>query len=98
MNFGITLSNRGVLVGDRVEYLVVDGRTATALPAVGFYFDRDEPGAYRHRHPLSLGALLKWDTYCPVGRAYDSGNIVIYDTGRVSARNPCSARPVGRAP
>jgi hypothetical protein len=34
------------LVKDDLSFLVVDRRLATALPAVGVYFERDEPDAY----------------------------------------------------
>jgi hypothetical protein len=83
---------RYVLVNDQLAFLVVDRRIASGLPAVGFYFERDEPRAYRHRRPPSLAALLKFDHVCPVGRVLDSGQIVVYDTRRMR-QHPCARRP-----
>ncbi|MEA2375915.1 MAG: hypothetical protein QOD53_2378 [Thermoleophilaceae bacterium] len=85
------------LVADKISYLVVDRRLATALPGVGFYFDRDEPGAYRHKRPPSLSALLKYDAACSVGRAFDSGEIVVYDTRRAAQVSRCAAAVAGPA-
>jgi hypothetical protein len=69
-----------VLLKDRISYVVVDRRLASALPLVGVYVERDEPGAYDHRHPPSLAALLKFDGVCPIARTFDSGNISIFNT------------------
>jgi hypothetical protein len=82
---------RLVISADRLGYLVVDKRLTTGLPAVGFYVERDEPGAYEHKRPLDAGALLKYDLVCPVGRAFDSGSLVVYDTRRMSVRGQCPA-------
>ncbi|HEX8067870.1 MAG TPA: hypothetical protein VF520_15225 [Thermoleophilaceae bacterium] len=87
---------RLAISADRIGYLVVDKRLATGLPEVGFYFEREEPGAYRHRRPLGLGGLVKYDLVCPVGRAFDSGDLVVYDTRRMSLGGECPARPPGR--
>lgn len=92
------------LVTDKIGYLVVDRRISTALPGVGFYFERDEPGAYRHKRPPSLAALGKYDGVCSVGRAYDSGSLVVYDTRRVAQSSRCTGAAAaavaggGRAP
>ena len=86
---------RFILSADRLGYLVVDRRIATDLPAVGFYFERQEPNAYMHRRPIDLRGLLKYDLVCPVGRAFDSGSIVVYDTRRMALRGECpSSVPV----
>jgi hypothetical protein len=84
---------RYVVAHDAVGYLVADRRLTTALPEVGVYFDREEPGAYRHARPIEPRALAKWDAVCPVGRAFDSGNLVVYDTRWMSLRGVCD---VGR--
>jgi hypothetical protein len=83
---------RLIVSADDLDHLVIDRRTTTALPTVGFYFEREEPGAYEHRSPLDLAALLKYDLVCPVGRAFDSGNLVVYDTRRMAASEVCTAR------
>jgi hypothetical protein len=80
---------RLIISEDALGHLVVDKRLSAALPTVGFYFEREEPGAYRHERPLDLGTLLKYDLVCPVGRAFDSGNLVVYDTRRMSVRGQC---------
>jgi hypothetical protein len=64
-----------------VRYLVVDRRLSTALPALGFYFEPDEPGAFQHFNPISLQALTKFNTLPEIDRVFDSGDIVIYDVG-----------------
>lgn len=88
---------RYIVSADRIGYLVADKRITTDRPAVGFYFTRHEPGAYRHERPIDLRALVKWDLVCPVGRVLDSGNLVVYDTRRMSFRGECPhAGPAGR--
>jgi hypothetical protein len=87
---------RLIVDANAIGHLVVDKRLTTDTPAVGFYFDREEPGAYEHERPLSGSALLKYDLTCPVGRAFDSGNLVVYDTRRMSLAGVCP--PVGGAP
>lgn len=62
-----------------VQYLVVDLRLSTALPAVGFYFDLDEPGAFKYTTPIDRQALTKFNTMPQIDRVFDSGDIVIYD-------------------
>ena len=80
---------RFIVSADKIGYLVVDRRITTALPAVGFYFERLEPNAYRHKRPMALGGLLKYDLVCPVGRVFDSGDLLVYDTRRMSVRGQC---------
>jgi hypothetical protein len=65
----------------RIRYLVIDLRFSTSLPATGFYFDGAEPGAYRHRSPIDPQGLTKFDGADGVSRLFDSGDIIIYDTG-----------------
>jgi hypothetical protein len=91
--------NRGLRRAVRdagVSYLVVDRRLATALPLVGYYFQRTEPNAFGHRRPPREKDLLKYDHICPVDRIFDSGNIVVYDTRRVRGGVGC-AHLVGSA-
>jgi hypothetical protein len=65
----------------RIRYVVIDNRFGTSLPASGYYFDGAEPDAYRHSTPINRQLLMKWDEAQGVSRLFDSGNIVIYDTG-----------------
>jgi hypothetical protein len=75
---------RHILVGDDLSYLMVDRRLADGLPAVGVYFESDEPHAYHHVTPPSESALVKYDGVCPISRVFDSGDIIIYDTRPVA--------------
>jgi hypothetical protein len=61
-----------------VRYIVVDRRLTTGPPLIGYYFDRDEPGAFRHEVPLELRALTKFDRVPGFSRVFDSGNIAMY--------------------
>jgi len=65
----------------RIRYLVVDLRLSTALPLEGFYFEPDEPAAFRLTRPISSVALTKFSTIPQINRVFDSGDIVIYDVG-----------------
>ena len=70
---------RSVLQTNKVRYVVVDERLSQSLPYNGRYFGRDEPGANRHREPISKEVLAKFNDVAEADRVYDSGNIVIYD-------------------
>lgn len=60
----------------RIRYLVVDLRLSSSLPSVGFYFENDQPTT-----PISREALTKFSMVPSLNRLFDSGNIIIYDTG-----------------
>jgi hypothetical protein len=68
-----------VLRAGRIEYVVVDLRLSTGLPHVGVYFNLGEPYSLRHVTPISPAALLKFDRLPGASRAYDSGDIRIFD-------------------
>lgn len=74
-------ANIALLRAGKIRYLVVDTRLSTAVPALGFYFVSDEPGANHITIPLNRDALTKFTTVPQINRLFDSGNIVIYDTG-----------------
>lgn len=76
-----TESDSGLLREGKIHYLVVDMRLSTALPALGFYFVSDEPEMKTLTTPISSEALNKFTTVPQINRLFDSGNIVIYDTG-----------------
>lgn len=59
-----------------IHYLVVDTRLSTSLPLDGTYFENDAP-----RTIISRDSLTKFATVAPINRLFDSGDIVIYDTG-----------------
>lgn len=64
-----------------IRYLIIDQRFSDSLPASGFYFDGDEPNAYRYTRPLNPQLLTKFDRVKSVNRLFDGGDIVIYDVG-----------------
>lgn len=78
--------DQGLLHAGQVKFLVVDMRLSTATPALGFYFVTDEPEANRITAPISVAALTKFDSVPQINRLFDSGDIVIYDTGAFLSR------------
>ena len=60
----------------RIHYLAIDTRISTALPLVGTYFENDRPTSI-----ISRDALTKFDAVAKINKLFDSGDIVIYDTG-----------------
>jgi hypothetical protein len=81
---------RQIIRDDSIDYVAVDRRLAAALPAVGVYFERDEPGA--HAEPLNAAALEKFDQASDASKVYDNGSIAIYDV-RDLHRTPPSVGP-----
>ena len=61
-----------------VQYLLVDLRLSTQLPAGGSYFP-DDPQKDRHSTPIPRRDLTKFNSVPGIDRIYDSGDIVIYD-------------------
>ena len=79
LQFGEQEAN--IIQQGKVRYVVVDKRLSEGLPAVGVYFEDGEPDANEHTTPIPLEALTKFDNIYLVNRFFDSGNIVMYDTG-----------------
>lgn len=77
---------RTVIVRDAIDYVVVDRRLATALPVDGHYYERGEPGAFERTRPVSRAALRKFERVPGVGKVFDNGPIVIYDTAGLGMR------------
>jgi hypothetical protein len=79
---------RGLLQRAHVRYVVVDLRLASALPADGAYYASSESSGptpyYNRRDPISTQALTKYDSMAGADCIYDSGNMIIYDTGLVT--------------
>jgi hypothetical protein len=65
-----------ILQEGHIHYLAVDTRLSTALPLEGMYFEND-----RAISIISRDALTKFNTVTQINRLFDSGDIVIYDTG-----------------
>lgn len=68
-----------ILRAGRVSYLVVDRRQSRALPFLGFYFEQSEAGAFRHRQPIALDALDKFEDLDRVSLVFDGGDLRVYD-------------------
>jgi hypothetical protein len=65
-----------ILRHGQIHYLAVDTRISTALPLEGTYFVNDRPTKI-----ISRDALIKFDAVIKINRLFDSGDIIIYDTG-----------------
>jgi hypothetical protein len=63
-----------------IDYLWVDRRMATQVPASGGYFEND-PNAGRWTAPIGAADLAKFDAVETVDRVYDNGNVRIYRMG-----------------
>ncbi len=70
------ITDIAILREGQIHYLAVDTRISTALPLVGLYFENDRPTSI-----ISRDALTKFNTVTQINRLFDSGDIVIYDTG-----------------
>ena len=75
-----------ILQQDGIQYLVVDLRLSTALPAVGTYFN--SANAQTTTVPISPTALTKFNSVENVSRIFDSGDIVIYDVEAITKGLP----------
>lgn len=71
-----TTADIALLRQGQIRYLVVDTRISTALPLEGTYFESDAPHSV-----IGEDALTKFNTVAQINRLFDSGDIVIYDTG-----------------
>ncbi|HLH60448.1 MAG TPA: hypothetical protein VKV20_02095 [Ktedonobacteraceae bacterium] len=87
-----------ILRQDHIQYLVVDLRLSTALPATGTYFNNGEPGAQHYTQPIDRAALEKFDFVPGVSRIFDGGDIIIYDVEQISngtlSGSPLPSTPV----
>jgi hypothetical protein len=77
-----TANDISIISTTRIRYLVVDLRLSTSLPLEGFYFEDDHPIT-----PLQRQALTKFNGVPQLDRLFDSGNIVIYDTGAFDSQS-----------
>ncbi|MCW1968712.1 MAG: hypothetical protein KIH69_011430 [Anaerolineae bacterium] len=63
----------------KLHYISVDLRLTRLLPALGVYFDADEPDANAHSKPIPTEGMRKFEKEPTVNRIFDSGDIVMYD-------------------
>jgi hypothetical protein len=71
---------RRVIIRGRIAYIVVDRRLARTAPVGGYYFTREEPGAFTNSKPISRRALNKFSLVPELTKLYSNGAIAIYDT------------------
>ncbi|GHO83174.1 hypothetical protein KSZ_11800 [Dictyobacter formicarum] len=71
----------GIIRTAKIHFLVVDMRMSKERPLLGFYFDEAEIGAYQHTRPVDPRSLTKFNAISQLNKVFDSGNLVIYDTG-----------------
>lgn len=68
----------------KIRYVVIDQRLSTSLPVDSVYFEVDQEYLSQLKKPLSRAALTKFNNIPQMNRLFDSGNIIIYDTGAIS--------------
>jgi hypothetical protein len=75
------------LSSSRYAYLVVDQRMATELPAIGVFFEPDEPFAYGSVNPVSTQTLVQYENYPWTTLIFQSDDYAIYrfDFGAIAA-------------
>ena len=61
-----------------VEYALVERKLSEGVPAVGYYYDKGEPGAGDLTSPIEASTLGKFDGVPRVSRIYDNGREQIY--------------------
>lgn len=64
-----------------VEYVLVERRLSDGVPASGFYFDKGEPGAGKHKRPIAPATLAKFERTPGASLLYDNGEQQIYAVG-----------------
>lgn len=87
LRFKLTPSDYFVIHEADIAYLVIDDRITTVLSTYGYYFESWEDGIVHYMPPVSSEVLEKFDYISSVSRIYDSGNITIYDIGKLN-ENP----------
>jgi hypothetical protein len=72
-------TDRRIIRGQSLAYIVVDRRLSSGLPLIGFYVESDEPGAFVRTQPISRVALDKFEAVRDLTKIYANGPIIIYD-------------------
>jgi hypothetical protein len=73
-------ADRRVIKDDLIDYIVVDRRLTRELPVLGYYFESEEPGAFRRKEPISVSSIAKFRNVRGLSKVYVNGPITIYDT------------------
>jgi hypothetical protein len=66
------------LASSDYRYLIVDKRVATEIPAIGSYFEPDEPFAGASAHPIPAGNIDRYQTTPWTTKVFESDHYVIY--------------------
>ncbi|MET7290188.1 hypothetical protein [Streptomyces sp. NPDC005573] len=66
------------LSSSHYTYFVVDKRMATQLPAIGVFFEPDEPFAHGSSNPISARNLVRYDHLPWTTKVYDSDSYAVY--------------------
>lgn len=77
---------RRVIRKGHIRYIVVDRRLARSVPIGGYYFTREEPGAFERTTPIPRAGLNKFPNVPGLTKIYSNGAIAIYDTAGVRER------------
>ena len=67
-----------------IHYLIADYRLTTMRPYLSYYFEAGEPIPPGPSHIFEERAFDKFDGVPEINRVFDNGNIVIYDTTRLT--------------
>jgi hypothetical protein len=66
------------LASSDYRYLVVDKRVATELPAIGSYFEPDEPFSGSSARPIPAANIDRYQTTPWTTKVFESDHYVIY--------------------
>jgi hypothetical protein len=66
------------LASSDYEYLVVDKRVTTNLPAIGSYFEPDEPSAHSEEQPVPAANIARYQHEPWTTKVFESDDYVIY--------------------
>jgi hypothetical protein len=75
-----TRSARRLIRKGHIAYIVVDRRLSHSPPVGGYYFTRQEPGAFERTEPIYPSSLSKFRLVNGLTKVYGNGAIAIYDT------------------
>jgi hypothetical protein len=80
---GFGTRQRELIKEGRIRYVVIDRRIAEVIPLKGHFYEKWEKEIADYGTTVSSATLSRFDGLEGVSRIYDSGNIQIYDVGRI---------------
>ena len=84
LKYNLNAEDCELVADQKIKYILIDKRITNALPILGFYFESWEQQIVKFPPPVNLAALEKFDEMRGISRFYDSGDIVIYDIGKLT--------------